>query len=191
LFCFSANTLAESLWNQGTESLYGLAKSNRVGDVITIYISESSTAKQEADTNTSKESKFGGTFTDSWSQVAQVLGTDESMRKNQNLNIGGQDKYQGGGKTTRASMVKAVITAVVTEVLENGNLYIVGEHKVKVNDETETIYISGIVRPADIGQDNSVNSFQIAKAEVSVKGSGVVGAKQTPGLLTKMFNWLF
>ena len=84
-----------------------------------------------------------------------------------------------------------MITAVITEILEGGNVYVVGEHKVKVNNEVETIRVSGIIRPSDIGMGNTINSYQIAKAEVSVNGSGVVGSKQNPGVLTKMFNWLF
>ncbi|NBV84582.1 flagellar basal body L-ring protein FlgH, partial [bacterium] len=64
-------------------------------------------------------------------------------------------------------------------------------NKVKVNQEMETIRISGIIRPSDISAANTIDSYQIAKAEVSVNGSGVIGSKQSPGVLTKMFNWLF
>lgn len=192
LFCFSTDCVfGDSLWKKNSESLFSAPRSNRIGDVITIYISENSSAVQQADTNTSKESSVGANFLDSWNQVAQVLGSDESMRKNKNISLGGQDKYTGGGKTSRTSKVQAVITAVITEILENGNLYIVGERNVKVNDEIETIYISGIIRQEDITPENTVFSYQIARADISVKGSGVVGAKQTPGIMTKFFNWLF
>ena len=81
--------------------------------------------------------------------------------------------------------------AVVTEVLETGNLFVVGEHRVKVNNEIETVRVSGLVRPQDISAKNSIFSYQIAKAQVSVNGDGVVATKQTPGVMTKMFNWFF
>ena len=83
------------------------------------------------------------------------------------------------------------MTAMVTEVMETGNLFIVGEHEVKVNNEVETVRISGIIRPQDITGQNTVLSSQVAKVEVSVNGAGVVASKQSPGILTKMFNWLF
>lgn len=182
---------ADSLWNSGTGGLYGgERKSVRVGDVVTIVISESTSAVQEASTRTSKESSLGLGMESAWDQVANLLGT-ETIRKTYGGTLSGEDEYRGLGQTSRKSQVRAMITAVITEILEGGNVYVVGEHKVKVNNEVETIRVSGIIRPSDIGGDNTINSYQIAKAEVSVNGAGVVGSKQNPGVLTKMFNWLF
>ena len=182
---------ADSMWNATQPSLYSTMRSTKVGEVITIYISESTDAAQGAGTKTSKESNIDGNILSSWDQVARALGTGDAMRKEYQLKAGGGDTYNGQGQTTRTSKVKAVISAVVSDILDNGNLYIVGDHQVRVNDEAETIHISGIVRPADISPENTVYSYQIAKADVSVKGSGVVGSKQTPGILTRLFGWLF
>ncbi len=182
---------ADSLWNASTGSLYGGEKKRvRVGDVVTVVISESTSAVQEASTRTSKGSSVGLELGSAWDQVANLLGT-ETIRKKYDASLSGKDDYRGTGQTSRKSQVKAMITAVITEILEGGNVYVVGEHKVKVNNEVETIRVSGIIRPSDIGIDNTINSYQIAKAEVSVNGAGVVGSKQNPGVLTKMFNWLF
>jgi flagellar L-ring protein FlgH len=182
---------ADTLWGSDIESLYSARKANKVGDLITIYISVTSTAVQEAGTTTSKESKISADLFNAWDQVAVQVGADESLRKTQKYTVGGNDQYSGVGQTSRKSQVKAIITATVIEVLSNKNLYLMGEHKVKVNNEIETIRISGIVRPEDITPQNSVYSHQIAKAEISVNGVGVVGSKQNPGVLTKLFNWFF
>jgi flagellar L-ring protein FlgH len=182
---------ADTLWGSDMESLYSARKANKVGDLITIYISVTSTAVQEAGTTTSKESKISADLFNAWDQVAVKVGADESLRKTQKYTVGGNDQYSGVGQTSRKSQVKAIITATVIEVLSNKNLYLMGEHKVKVNNEIETIRISGIVRPEDITPQNSVYSHQIAKAEISVNGVGVVGSKQNPGVLTKLFNWFF
>jgi flagellar L-ring protein FlgH len=185
------NTTADSLWDAQKISFYGAPKKEvQIGDSITIYISESTSAAQQATTKTSKESEIGANFLSGWNQVSNLLGNDIN-RKTYDFSLKGDDQYSGTGQTSRTSRVTAVVTAIVTEILENGNIYIVGEHKVKVNNEVETIHISGIVRPADIGPNNSVFSYQIAKAEVSVNGAGTIGSKQSPGVLTKMFNWLF
>jgi flagellar L-ring protein precursor FlgH len=75
--------------------------------------------------------------------------------------------------------------------LPNGNLKIKGKHKVEVNDEIQEITISGIVRPKDISGSNSIYSYQVANAELAVKGTGVVAETEAPGWLTRLFNWLF
>jgi flagellar L-ring protein precursor FlgH len=182
---------ADSLWDSQRPNVYSVSQKRiHVGDIVTIAISESTSAVQEATTQTQKQSGLGANLLSAWNQVANVLG-NETIRKQYDSSLAGNDSFRGNGQTSRRSKVEATITAIVTEVLDGGNLFIVGEHKVKVNDEVETIRISGIIRPGDILPNNTVLSSQIAKAEVSVNGNGVVGAKQTPGMMTKMFNWLF
>lgn len=190
LILLSGPVCADSLWETGKGGLFGSVKKEvQVGDVVTIYISESTSAAQQASTQTSKESEIGANLLSNWDLISNVF--NESAHRKYELQLSGDDSYKGSGQTTRTSKVTAVVTAVVTEILENGNVFIVGEHKVKVNNEVETIRIAGVIRPSDIGPNNTVYSYQIAKAEVSVNGAGVVGVKQSPGVLTKMFNWLF
>jgi flagellar L-ring protein precursor FlgH len=185
-------TFGDSLWDSGKSgSFYGTSKREiKVGDVITILVSESTNANQEASTKTSKESRVGTDILNGFNQISNLLGNDINRKTNE-FSVRGTDAYNGTGQTSRKSRVTAVVTAIVTEILDNGNIFIVGEHKVKVNSEVETIHVSGIVKPSDIGPNNTVNSFQLAKAEVSINGAGSVGSKQSPGVLTKMFNWLF
>jgi len=183
--------VADSIWDNAKGPFYGVSRRRiRVGDLITIYVSESTSAVQSASTSTKKDSSLETELSSDWQQVANLLG-DETIRKTYDFELSGGDEYLGTGSTTRRSKVQAVVTSVVTEILESGNLFIVGEHQVKVNNEIETVRVSGIIRPESISAKNSVFSWEIAKAEISVNGAGVVGAKQTPGVLTKMFNWLY
>ncbi len=188
----ASNIQADSLWDQSTIDSFYTSKSRSVsiGDIITVRISEASSAVHEASTSTKKKSKLGTDLLSAWDQVANLLG-NENIRKQHELSIEGEDEYNGLGQTSRKSRVRAVVSAVVTEILESGNLFIVGEHRVKINDEVETIRISGIIRPEDIQANNDIYSHQLAKAQVSVHGRGIVGSKQTPGFLTKLLNWLF
>ena len=78
-----------------------------------------------------------------------------------------------------------------TAVLPNENLEITGKHKVQVNDEIQEITITGSVRPKDISGANTIFSYQVANAELIVKGKGVVADTESPGWLTRIFNWLF
>ncbi len=188
---FSSFLSADSLWNKKNASLFSTTKPLHIGDILTIIISESSTAVQEAGTKTSKASNINSNLFSNWQQVAQVLGQSEMMRKNQDIKLGGGDSYSGTGQTSRKHKVEAIITAIVKEIYDNGTVLIAGEHNVKVNDEVETICISGIIRIEDVTSDNTIFSYQMAKADISVKGQGVVASKQTPGILTQLFNWLF
>jgi len=187
----STSIIADSLYDNARTPFYGSARRViDVGHVLTVYVSESSSAVQQASTSTERESSLAATVDSSWEQISDLLG-NETITQERAYSLNGEDGYNGSGQTSRRSQVKAVISCVVTEILDNGNLYIEGIHKIKVNDELETIRIAGIVRPGDISGANSVFSYQIAKAEIAVNGDGVVAAKQSPGLMTKVFNWLF
>ena len=183
--------VADSLWRPYSSSIYQSGSRRiKVGDMVTIYVSESTSAVQQASTSLGKTSSIGASFENNLDKLTS-LGNNRDRNKN-NISFGGADAYQGTGQTQRQSSVKAVITALITEELESGNFYIVGEHKVKVNHDIETIRVSGIIRPEDITNKNTIFSYLIAKAEVSVSGKGgPVSAKQNPGVVGKLFGWIF
>jgi len=162
-----------------------------VGDLVTVMISAESTAVQEAGTTTRKQSNVGANFFDTFDQYSLDTDQNNSMRKMQDYSIRGNDNYSGVGQTTRKSKVEAIVSCVVTQVLPNGHLVISGERLVDVNNDSEIIQISGIVRPDDINSKNTIESHQIAQFNISLKGKGVVNSKQTPGVLSNFFNWVF
>lgn len=191
LFILNTTHVADSLFQQRSTPLYGIERRQiSEGDIITIYISESTSAAQQASTRTEKESSLAGSLEAGWEQISNLLG-NETVNQERLYRFGGEDQYEGSGQTSRRSNVRAVVSSIVTEISDTGNLYVEGIHHVKVNNEVETIRVAGLIRPQDISPSNSVYSYQIAKAEISVNGVGVVASKQTPGLMTKVFNWLF
>ena len=76
------------------------------------------------------------------------------------------------------------------EVFPNGDLRIQGRRQVKVNSETQTMTITGIVRRIDLDTQNTVLSSAVADANITYTGLGVVDDVQTPGWATRIFNWL-
>ena len=191
-FIFISTCVADSIWSQAASGMYQLpSRRIMLGDVITIYVSETTSAVQQASTSSGKNSQVGGKLINQFDRLSSILGNQRDQQERE-MSLQGGDSYQGTGQTARRSSVSAVVSAIVTEILDNGNIYIVGEHKVKVNNDIETIRVSGIVRPSDISPKNTVYSYQIARAEVSVSGrGGPVASKQTPGIATKLFNWIF
>lgn len=184
-FGFSVSAGADSIWNENSASPYSTQKAYKVGDIINVIILESSTAKNIAGTKTDVKDDLSAKFTHTLQRLAPIIGAS-------NQAVGQlSNRYVGDGSTTRGSNVTARIAAWVTEVLPNGNLVIKGQHKVEVNDEVQEITMKGIVRPKDISGANTIYSYQVASADLSVKGSGVVADSSAPGWITRILNWLF
>jgi flagellar L-ring protein precursor FlgH len=156
-----------------------------VGDVVNVIILESSTAKNLAGTKTDVKDDLALKLNHTIQKLYPVLGPTNQ--------ITGQfaNKYAGGGQTTRGSSVQARVAAWVTDVLPNGNLAIKGRHKIEVNEEIQEITFTGIVRPKDISGANTVYSYQVASANLSIKGTGTVAESEAPGWITRIFNWIF
>ncbi|MFP4572669.1 MAG: flagellar basal body L-ring protein FlgH, partial [Desulfobacterales bacterium] len=59
--------------------------------------------------------------------------------------------------------------------------------------ENQVIRLSGIVRPSDITEYNTVASENILDAEIEYLGDGVISDKQGPGWMTRVLDlvWPF
>jgi flagellar L-ring protein precursor FlgH len=168
-----------SLWPKEESKLllFKDTKASRVGDIVTVIIAESSQASKASQTKTSRASDNTFGF------KAGSVPTDFQLK--------GGNKFEGTGTTSRAGNLNATVTAVVIEVLANGNLKIDGVKDIKVNDETQYITVSGIVRSEDIGRNNSILSTDIADAKILYKGEGSLDDEQRPGWLGKAFKWIW
>jgi flagellar L-ring protein precursor FlgH len=187
-----------SLWAEASEgNLFTDIKARHIGDVITVRIVEDPQAKLDANTKTSRSSsidaaklKFLGymkALADKNPNLAQNPGTDDLI----SASFG--SKFDGQGSSDRDGHVQAYISAVVEKVLYNGNLYIRGNREIRVNNETQYITISGIVRPEDISSSNEVSSTYVADANITYSGSGPLADKQQPGWLGRILDhvWPF
>ncbi|HEX9445368.1 MAG TPA: flagellar basal body L-ring protein FlgH [Candidatus Binatia bacterium] len=177
-----------SLWPKDDHLfLYADRKARRTGDIVTVRIVEAAEASNAADTDLSRKSAISARV-DSFFTAKKFLGVPLA----QNLAESSSDNsHVGKGTTTREGKVTASITAVVTQVLPNGNLVIKGARVVGVNHEEQFITLTGIVRQEDIARDNTVLSTQIADAHITLAGAGVVADKQKSGWGTWIFDWLW
>jgi len=85
----------------------------------------------------------------------------------------------------------ANITAKVIEVMPNGNLIVEGRKEVTIEKEKRFIILSGMVRPEDIEFDNTISSSKVADARIEYTGTGVISDKQSPGVLHRIFDWVY
>lgn len=169
---------AVSLWSDGV-SLFGDKKAHAVGDIITIIISESSTAKRSGDSANAKSSNVNLPKGTGKLDFIPQLGASYS------------DGFQAKGSISNTNLVTARITVQVTEVKPNGNLTVSGQQTIKQGKDEQRIHITGTVRPEDVTADNTVLSTFVADAQIRIEGSGPLAAKQRQGILSQIFNFLF
>lgn len=187
-----------SLWSEASEgSLFYDIKARNIGDIVTVRIVEDPEAELNANTKTSRSSsidaaklKFLGymkALAEKNPRLAQDPGTDDLISASLST------KFDGKGSSDRDGHVKAYISAVVEKVLYNGNLYIRGKREIRVNNETQYITLSGIVRPEDISSSNEVSSTFVADANITYAGIGPLADKQKPGWLGRILDhvWPF
>jgi len=194
--------LEAGLWKDvSSRNFFKDLRAYRVGDLVTVNIVETAKATKKAGTQTSRASSIDG-------GIDNVLGWEGKLK---HLTSFGKNKvrnaydnnpmfkgsltnsFSGSGSTSRDESMTASITARVMEVKANGNLFIKGTREVKVNNETQYIILSGLIRPADISPNNTVLSSYIGDARIEYMGSGPVSDKQRPGWLTRVvdFAWPF
>lgn len=174
---------ADSLWSKGEQSgrpgLFADARARTVGDLVTIIIVEKAEALASASTGSSR----GGTVDMGPGQgLLQVLPLIQG---------GGTSAFEGDGRSSRKGSIQAQMTARVTQVLQNGCFVIEGRQTLVIDNEEQEIVLTGMVRPEDISADNTVLSTYVADARIAVRGEGSLGAQQKPGLLTRIFGWVF
>jgi flagellar L-ring protein precursor FlgH len=85
------------------------------------------------------------------------------------------------------------VVCVVRDVYPNGNLFIEGRRRIRLNDEDQVMLLRGVVRPEDIESNNQISSMLIANLAISYEGKGLVGNKQRPGFLSGVLDkiWPF
>ena len=193
LFIFSTGSalvMAEgedgSLWSEERPHsfLFSDFKAGRVGDVVTIRIVENSQGNKNASTKTEKDSSISAS-------LSAFFGMSDNKLSQGSLGAETSEKHDGSGSTSRSSQLTAVITAKVMDVLPNGNLMIDGRREVIVNNETQIISINGIIRPEDIGPNNTIFSTYIADAKVTYTGEGVISDKQRVGWFVRLMDALW
>ena len=69
--------------------------------------------------------------------------------------------------------------------MPNGNLFVEGHRVILVNREEQHLYVSGVVRPIDIDDQNAIDSSRVAEAHIEFVGQGVVSDAESPGLIQR------
>lgn len=186
---------ADSLWSRRQPHVAFLFEDNRgrrVGDVVTIAINESSNNNNNEMSNLNKTTNFAHTFS---------YKGDSSAGKN--VSLSGAADLSLTGSSTRALNGTAYVmdtrsftdymTVTVIDVLPNGNLVLEGYRTRLLSGEERTLRITGIIRPEDIGAQNTVQSQFIANFQIHYVGRGPDTTMNSYGWWGKLMNvaWPF
>ncbi len=158
-------------------ALFEDTKAHNVGDLLTVTLVESTSAQKSATTDSSKAD-------DATIPDVKVAGRDLHT----NASITAKRDFAGKGDSAQSNKLSGSITVEVVQKLANGELVVQGEKQVEINQGMEFVRLQGIVRPADIGSNNSVSSDRIANARISYTGRGQLADANAQGWLTRFFS---
>lgn len=164
-------------------SLFLDRRARQVGDTITVSLLEQTDATKQSSTSTAKDQS---------SSVPGVTLFGRGVTKDGipilETSIESEQEFSGQGTSSQSNRLTGSITVTVAEVLANGNLQVRGEKWVTINQGEEFIRVTGVIRPEDIGADNSIPSFKLADARITYSGKGALADANRMGWLGRLFQ---
>ena len=170
-----------SLWRQGSRTFLRDQRAASVGDLVTILVS----IDDEADlANSTKRNRDNSESMG----IPNLLGLESSYGRlfpagfdpSKMISANSTSDVTGNGTLQRSEQINMRVAATVSQVLPNGNLVVVGRQQVRVNQELRDLQVGGIIRPQDIGSDNTVKHDRLAEARISYGGRGTISDVQRP-----------
>ena len=177
-----------SLWQPGAQSFFHDPRAMHIGDVITVNVSVTDTAKLQNTTSRSRTNTENASM-DNLFGLEKAL--PSPLDPSSLVKMGSDNSNVGVGSIQRAETISMTLAALVAQVLPNGNLVIQGRQEVRVNFEVRDLTISGIVRPEDISNSNEIKHTQIAEARISYGGRGQLTDVQQPRYGQQVVDILF
>jgi len=171
--CLAANLYSDNTWSALTSDRIA----HKVGDVLTVLVSENANATNSVNSNAKTDNQLGG-----------QLSAGSILNGSANLDVNRQSANTGS--TGRSDGMMAQISVKVDQVLPGGDLHVSGTQVLNINGERTDIRITGRVRLADISATNTVLSNHLADAAIDYDGSGYISRSALPGFATRIFDWL-
>ncbi|MCH9031436.1 MAG: flagellar basal body L-ring protein FlgH [candidate division Zixibacteria bacterium] len=165
------------------QSLFTDIKAHKIGDNITVLIFENTNAIDRSQTKNEESgntSVSGGPMTGAL-DFLPLFGASTSNSSD----------YDGKGEVRKTQTLRAKMTVTVVGLKENGDMIIEGRRSVGIGPNTETLYLTGVVRPKDVTTDNTVDSYLIADAKIIYDGDGPSQNSTRPGIVARLMGWLF
>jgi flagellar L-ring protein precursor FlgH len=181
----STNTVG-SLWSAGGEmnDISSDYKARKLNDTVVILVAVQTTATQSGDVNSQRAFQTN-------SAITGLAGDVNTKGLNPLFNANSSTSLKGAGATDSSTTFQTSMTAQVIAVLPSGNLIVEAQRKIFMNNQHEDVTIRGVVRPKDIGPNNTVTSAALSNLEIEMKGKGIIAdSTRRPNALTRAILWL-
>ena len=170
-----------SLWRQGSRTFLRDQRAAAVGDLVTVLVSIQDEADMENSTKRNRDNSES-------MGIPNLLGLESSFGRlfpsgfdpSRAVSASSASDVTGAGTLKRSEQINLRVAATVSQVLPNGNLVVVGRQQVRVNQELRDLQVGGIIRPQDIGSDNTVRHDRLAEARIAYGGRGTISDVQRP-----------
>ena len=176
-----------TIFNASQGNLFSMeTKAQMVGDIITVAFSESFQATKSQNAATSRTTEGTVTLPGALDIIKPFGYTAAEFSAR--LAAGSANKFAGSGTSAQSNSLTGQVSVHVVRVFQNGNLEILGQKKLTLNNGDEYIRVQGIVRPQDIDAKNTVSSDRIANANIQYIGAGDIAASSKKGLFSKILD---
>lgn len=152
-------------------------RARHVGDVLTLVITERTTAN-----------KAGSNSSNKTSEVSVALPRPLRSTFGNPLAVNNENSASGAENQTASNAFTGTMGVTVVEVLANGNLIVAGEKQVAMNKGVEFIRFSGTVNPDNIATGNTVSSTAVADARVEYRTSSQVDRAEVASMMSRFFQ---
>ena len=181
-----------SLWRAGAKAFFKDHRAKEIGDVLTVKLDftdkatfENKTERERDDSEDTNITKLLGLEAEFSKMLPQAVSAASL------LSFDNAHETKGEGKVDRQEVISLTFAAVVTQILPNGSLVIVGRQEILVNSELRELMVTGVVRPSDIDSDNTISHEKIAEMRVAYGGSGTISQLQQPRWGTQIWDIIF
>ncbi len=181
-----------SLWRPGAKAFFKDTRAKDIGDILTVKLNLKDSATWD---NKTERDRKDSEDTD----VTALLGLEaefskvlpEAVNPASMMSFGNTHSTSGDGSIERSETLEVTFAAIVTQILRNGHLVILGRQEVRVNAELRELMVTGVIRPEDIDSDNSIPHEKIAEMRVAYGGRGTLSNLQQPRWGAQIWDVLF
>ena len=168
-----------SIYSNSQQGLFATdRRASKVGDLLTVALSENFSASKSQSAKSAKNGTASFDLPRITTADADDTLFDSKLAKS----------FDGSGSADQTNSLRGEISVTVTKVFSNGNMEILGQKKLTLNNGDEYIRLVGIIRPEDVDSRNIVPSSRIANAKISYTGAGDIADTSKKGWFSKLVD---